>query len=103
MSKKKTNRPKSRKSTTAKKRAGASKPKRVSALDAAAEVLRKAGQPMRCKELVAAMAEQGLWTSPAGKTPHATLYAAILREISAKGEASRFAKADRGQFAHAGE
>ena len=74
------------------------KPKRVSALDAAAAVLRKVGKPMTSKALIAAMAEQGLWQSPAGKTPHATLYAAILREISAKGDAARFRKADRGLF-----
>ncbi len=47
------------------------------------------------------MAAQGYWTSPAGKTPHATLYAAILREITTKGKASRFAKAERGRFLRA--
>lgn len=78
------------------------KPKRVSALDAAAEVLRKAGKPMRSQELIAAMAEQGLWKSPAGKTPHATLYAAMLREIGAKANAARFKKVERGQFAFNG-
>ena len=83
------------KKTRAKKDA---KPKRVSALDAAAEVLRKASNPMHAQEMIAAMAEQGLWSSPNGKTPHATLYAAILREIRAKGEAARFRKAERGQF-----
>jgi len=76
----------------------ADKPKRTSALDAAATVLKKAGKPMRSKELIDAMAAQGLWTSPGGKTPHATLYAAILREITAKGKAARFRKVDRGQF-----
>ena len=75
------------------------KPKRVSALDAAAQVLRKAAKPMTSKALIAAMAEQGLWSSPNGKTPHATLYAAMLREIGAKGAAARFKKVDRGQFA----
>ena len=74
------------------------KPKRISALDAAAEVLRNAGKPMRSQEMITAMAEQSLWSSPAGKTPQATLYAAILREISAKGDAARFRKADRGLF-----
>ena len=73
--------------------------KRVSAVDAAATVLKKAGKPMRSRELIAAMAEQGLWKSPAGKTPHATLYAAMLREIGAKGDAARFRKVDRGMFA----
>ncbi len=84
------------------KPAGDAKPKRVSALDAAAEVLRKAGKPMRSQEMIAAMAEQGLWSSPAGKTPHATLYAAILREIGDKGGEARFRKADRGLFEYAG-
>jgi hypothetical protein len=84
------------------KPAGDAKPKRISALDAAAEVLKKAGQPMRSQEMIAAMAEQGLWTSPAGKTPHATLYAAILREIGDKGSAARFRKTDRGLFEYAG-
>jgi hypothetical protein len=75
------------------------KPKRVSAVDAAAEVLKKAGKPMDSKSLVRAMSEQGLWKSPAGRTPHATLYAAMLREISAKGDKARFKKTGRGQFA----
>ena len=78
------------------------KPKRTSALDAAATVLKKAGKPMRSQELIDAMAAQGLWKSPGGKTPNATLYAAILREIDAKGKAARFKKVDRGQFQFAG-
>ncbi len=82
-----------------KKVGGKQKPKRVSALDAAAQVLAQAKKPMRAQELIAAMAEQGLWSSPAGKTPHATLYAAMLREIGAKGDAARFKKVDRGLFA----
>ena len=78
-------------------------PKRMSALDAAAEVLRKAGEPMNARAMIAAMAEQGLWQSPGGKTPHATLYAAILREIANKGTAARFRKVDRGRFEFAGK
>ncbi|HKQ48614.1 MAG TPA: winged helix-turn-helix domain-containing protein [Phycisphaerae bacterium] len=80
----------------------APKPKRVSALDAAATVLAKASKPMRSVDLITAMAEKGLWKSPGGKTPHATLYAAILREINAKGKEARFKKVERGQFAYAG-
>jgi len=53
---------------------------------------------MRSQELIEAMAEAGLWKSPGGKTPHATLYAAMLREISAKGKEARFTKTDRGLF-----
>ena len=86
------------KKVKSKKAAGGQKPKRVSALDAAAQVLAKIGRPMQAKELIAAMAEQGLWSSPAGKTPHATLYAAMMRESRDKGTASRFRKVDRGQF-----
>ncbi len=79
------------------------KPKKTSALDAAAQVLQQAGKPMRAQELIAAMTEHGLWSSPGGKTPQATLYAAIIREIAVKGEAARFRKAERGQFEYAGK
>ena len=79
----------------------AAEPKRVSALDAAAQVLQASGQAMRSQELIAAMAEQGLWSSPNGKTPHATLYAAILREINDKGGDARFRKVERGKFEYA--
>ena len=87
------------KKAKSKKAGGEKKPKRVSALDAAAQVLAKAEKPMRAQELIAAMAEHGLWSSPAGKTPHATLYAAMMREERDKGNAARFRKVDRGQFA----
>jgi hypothetical protein len=74
------------------------KPKRVSALDAAAQVIAGAKVPMRAKEMIAEMEGKGLWKSPGGKTPEATLYAAIIREIAAKGAASRFKKHDKGVF-----
>ena len=73
-------------------------PRRVSALDAAAIVLAKSGKPMKAADLIEAMASQGLWASPGGKTPEATLYAAIIREIAAKKHESRFKKHDRGLF-----
>ena len=76
--------------------------KRLSALDAAAQVLRKAEKPLTSKALIAAMAQQSLWKSPAGKTPHATLYAAMLREIGSKGDKARFKKVERGLFAFNG-
>lgn len=72
--------------------------KSLSQLDAAAKVLGEAGEPMTTKEMVETMAAKGYWTSPGGKTPHATLYSAILREIQKKGEGSRFRKTDRGHF-----
>jgi len=62
-------------------------------------VLSETGQAMTCQELIAAMSAKGYWTSPGGKTPQATLYSAILREITTKGTNSRFRKTERGKFA----
>jgi len=73
--------------------------KKMSALDAAAKVLAETGRPMGCKAMIEAMAGRGYWTSPGGKTPEATLSAAIGTEIKKKGDASRFVKAARGKFA----
>ena len=73
--------------------------RRLSALDAAAQVLKNAGKPMRSREMINVMSEQGLWVSPGGKTPWATLHAAVTREITLKGKESRFRKVGRGQFA----
>jgi hypothetical protein len=44
------------------------------------------------------MASKGYWSSPAGKTPAATLYAAIAREIKTKKEQARFKKTERGKL-----
>jgi len=69
------------------------------ALDAAVQVLKTAGGgPLGCKEMVERMLAKGLWQTK-GKTPAATLYAAIIREIAAKGKDARFRKDGRGQFA----
>ena len=98
----KTTKTRSAKKTT--KKATTKKPaKKRSQLDAAVQVLTRSKKPMSCKELVDAMAKRNLWSSPNGKTPHATLYAAILREINTKGKDARFKKVDRGQFALAGK
>jgi hypothetical protein len=80
----------------------APKEKKLSALDAAAKVLGEAGQPLNCQEMIATMAEKGYWKSPGGKTPAATLYSALLREITTKEPASRFVKTERGKFACTG-
>jgi hypothetical protein len=85
------------------KKEKADKPKRVSALDAAAEVLKASDAPMRAKDMIEAMATRGLWSSPNGKTPEATLYSAILREINKAvetGTISRFRKTERGLFTY---
>jgi len=71
--------------------------KRLSALAAAHKVLCEATEPLNVQQMIEAMTAKGYWTSPGGKTPHATLYSAILREL-AKGDASRFVKTDRGRF-----
>ena len=85
--------------TKAKKAKAEPKPEKLSAIDAAAKVLGEAGEPMNCQDMIKAMAEKGYWTSPAGKTPAATLYSAILRELQTKGNDARFKKTDRGKFA----
>jgi HB1, ASXL, restriction endonuclease HTH domain len=72
--------------------------KKLSALDAAAKVLAETHTPMNCQELIDAMAGKGYWTSPGGKTPAATLYSALLREVTTKGDQARFTKAKRGKF-----
>jgi HB1, ASXL, restriction endonuclease HTH domain len=54
---------------------------------------------MNTREMIDAMTAKSLWTSPGGKTPHATLYSAILREITTKGKEARFNKTERGRFA----
>ena len=70
----------------------------MTCLDAAAAVLRAAGEPMQTKAMIDAMHRQKLWSSDA-PTPAATLYSAILREMKVKGDQSRFKKTGRGHFA----
>ncbi len=70
---------------------------KLSGLDAAAQILAEANEPMGCKGLVEQAIARGLWSTN-GKTPHATLYAAIIREIAKKGKDARFKKVDRGRF-----
>jgi hypothetical protein len=53
---------------------------------------------MNCQEMIKAMADKGYWTSPGGRTPHATLYSSILRELQTKGKDARFKKTERGKF-----
>ena len=86
----------STKATSAKRKRSAGNGK-LSGLDAAAQILAKAKEPMGCKDMAEQAIGKELW-SPGGKTPHATLYAAMLREVAAKGTASRFSKVDRGLF-----
>jgi hypothetical protein len=71
---------------------------KLSALDAAAQVLATSKEPLTCKELIERMQAEGLWTTTRGQTPDATLNASLHREIKLKGNASRFAKIARGKF-----
>ncbi len=73
------------------------KPKRISGLDAAAQVLTEAGGTMGSRQIVDLMLAEGVWKT-SGKTPHATIYAAMIRDIQKKGSESRFEKVARGKF-----
>ncbi len=74
-------------------------PRADGCLTIAARLLAESATTLGTKALIETMASRGLWTSPGGKTPAATLYAAIVREITTKGKDARFRKADRGLFA----
>ena len=72
--------------------------KKLSLLAAALEVLKADDAAMNTKQMVEAAKVRRLWTPGAGKTPEQTLYSAIMREIKAKGDNSRFVKDARGHF-----
>ena len=100
--KKAASRGRSKKASTAKQTKRSDKsdqPKRVSGLDLAAKVLASAKEPLNTKTIAERVIAAG-WVTK-GATPHATLYAAIIREIDLKGAESRFKKTDRGLFTHA--
>jgi hypothetical protein len=86
--------------TVAKPAAKKSKPadKKLSQIEAAIIILGKSKEAMNCKAMVEAMQAAGLWSSPGGATPEATLYASILRELNTKGKDARFKKTERGHF-----
>lgn len=69
----------------------------LSVLDAAAQILTAADVPMNAGAIMEQMLAKGLWSTK-GKTPAATLYSAMIREIASKGKESRFEKGDKGNF-----
>jgi hypothetical protein len=69
----------------------------MSGLDAAYKVLQEEGRPMRAKEITQLAQERG-YCELHGRTPDATIAAAIETEMKRKGDASRFAKVDKGLF-----
>lgn len=70
----------------------------MSALSAAAEVLKGAKDPMNAVDIVVAIQKAGLAPGLKGKTPHATIYAGMITEISKKGKEARFERVDKGLF-----
>ena len=76
---------------------GEQKAKKPSGLDAAARVLAESKEPMGVREIVEVAFKKGYWKS-AGKTPWATVYSAMIREIATRGKDARFKKVDRGRF-----
>ena len=89
--------PRKAKATTGETADADTSEKRLSCVSAALKVLGESSEPMNAQELITAMEAKGYWTSPGGKTPHATLYSAILRDL-AKGDDSKFVKTERGRF-----
>lgn len=76
--------------------------KKLSLLNAAAQVLAACREPMNCKEIIAKAVEMGLWTPTGAKTPEQTLYSGIFREIKSTDE-PRFKKSKtrKGSFEYA--
>jgi hypothetical protein len=60
-------------------------------------VLEEADELLRCKEIAKHALEAGYWQSD-GKTPHATIYSAIRRDVQKKGDESHSRKVRRGLF-----
>ena len=72
--------------------------KAISGLTAAYIVLKDAAEPLNIRQIMERINEQGL-SKLGGKTPGATVVAAILREIKDKNGSSRFVKPGKGLFA----
>jgi len=70
----------------------------VSGIEAAYIVLKDAAEPLNIRQIMEQINQQGL-AKLSGKTPWATVSAAMQREIGIKGTASRFVKTGKGLFA----
>jgi hypothetical protein len=66
-------------------------------LEAATRVLEEAGMPMRAKDIADAMVARGYWSTN-GRTPGATVGAAIYMDLKNNRDNSRFRKVRRGLF-----
>jgi hypothetical protein len=76
--------------------------RKLSLLNAAAQVLAACRTPMNCKEIITKAIEMELWTPTGAKTPEQTLYSGIFREIKTT-EEPRFKKSEtrKGSFEYA--
>lgn len=75
--------------------------KKLSLLDAAAQILKEAGEAMNTRSLVKQAIERRLWNPTTCKTPEQSLYGAIFREIKVA-ENPRFRKSSKkGSFEYA--
>ena len=72
-------------------------PQKLTAIDAAYEVLAAAGEPLHSNQIAERMIAQGLWTTK-GATPGQTVASCIAVDIQANGPASRFQRIGRGAF-----
>ena len=68
----------------------------MNCLDAAEQVLRKAGRPLHYKEITKRILSEGLWSTD-GKTPDATVNAQLSADIKKKRERSRFINPNSGR------
>ncbi len=69
----------------------------LSGLDASYRILKESKKPLTCQEIVDRAVQRKLWRT-SGATPQNTLNAAIIRDLKANGEQSRFVKVGRGMF-----
>lgn len=69
----------------------------LTALEAAYEVLKEAGEPLNVSELSRRMLSRGLWSTK-GATPGQTVASSIAMDIQANGSSSRFRRVSRGLF-----
>ena len=75
--------------------------KKLSLLDAAAQILKEAGEAMNTRSLVKQAIERRLWNPTTCKTPEQSLYGAIFREMKIA-ENPRFRKSEKkGSFEYA--
>jgi len=69
----------------------------MSVKEAAAKVLRDAGQPLTSREISDRILERGLWRTK-GKTPHMTVASQLYTDIKKRGDASLFVRVGPNRF-----